>query len=93
MTDLHMPMLRQANPKDWEVVEALLIESGLPVDDLCADNLDDFLVAEDGVKLVGLIGLQLYVSPLWLAKYRFGPVEWMWRSLTYWERQPMRRPD
>ena len=60
MIDLHMPMLRQANPKDWEVIEALLIESGLPVDDLGADNLDGFLVAEDGVKLVGLIGLQLY---------------------------------
>ncbi len=42
------------------MIEALLIESGLPVDDLGADNLDGFLVAEDGVKLVGLIGLQLY---------------------------------
>jgi len=60
MIDLHMPKLRQASPKDWEVIEALLIESGLPVDDLGADNLDGFLVAEDGVKLVGLIGLQLY---------------------------------
>jgi uncharacterized protein len=34
---------------------------------------------------------QLVVSPLWLARYRFGPAEWLWRSLTYWERQPMRR--
>ena len=60
MTDLHMPTLRQASQKDWEVIEALLMESGLPIDDLGADNLDGFLVAEDGVKLVGLIGLQLY---------------------------------
>jgi amino-acid N-acetyltransferase len=36
------------------------MESGLPVDVLGADNLDSFLVAEDGGKLVGLIGLQLY---------------------------------
>jgi len=34
---------------------------------------------------------QLVISPLWLRHYRFGPVEWLWRSLTYWQRQPMRR--
>ena len=34
---------------------------------------------------------QLIVSPLWLKRYRFGPVEWLWRSLTYMKRQPMRR--
>ena len=35
--------------------------------------------------------LQLAVSPLWLARFRFGPCEWAWRSLTYGSRQPMRR--
>jgi len=35
--------------------------------------------------------LQLVVSPLWLARFRFGPAEWVWRSLTYWKVQPMRR--
>lgn len=34
---------------------------------------------------------QLVTSPLWLKYYRFGPIEWLWRSLTYGERQPMRR--
>jgi uncharacterized protein len=34
---------------------------------------------------------QLIASPVWLARYRFGPAEWLWRSLTYWKRQPMRR--
>jgi len=34
--------------------------------------------------------LQLIVSPLWLSRFRFGPMEWAWRSLTYWKRQPMR---
>lgn len=33
---------------------------------------------------------QLAWSPLWLARFRFGPFEWLWRSLTYWQRQPMR---
>lgn len=27
--------------------------------------------------------LQLGFSPLWLRHYRFGPVEWVWRALTY----------
>ncbi len=34
---------------------------------------------------------QLVWSPLWLTYFRFGPFEWLWRSLTYWQRQPMRR--
>ncbi len=33
---------------------------------------------------------QLAWSPWWLARYRFGPCEWLWRSLTYWRRQPLR---
>jgi uncharacterized protein len=35
--------------------------------------------------------LQLIVSPIWLRYYHFGPLEWVWRSLTYWKAQPMRR--
>ena len=35
--------------------------------------------------------LQLIVSPIWLQHFRFGPAEWVWRSLTYWKRQPMSR--
>lgn len=41
--------------------------------------------------VVVVIGLQMIVSPLWLRHYRFGPAEWLWRSLTYWRLQPMRR--
>ena len=32
---------------------------------------------------------QLIFSAIWLRYYRFGPFEWLWRSLTYWKRQPM----
>ena len=35
--------------------------------------------------------VQLVISPIWLAHFRFGPLEWLWRSLTYGVRQPMRR--
>lgn len=34
--------------------------------------------------------IQLSYSPLWLRHYRFGPAEWLWRSLTYRRRQPMK---
>ena len=34
---------------------------------------------------------QLIFSPLWLRYYKFGPIEWVWRSLTYLKKQPMRK--
>jgi uncharacterized protein len=34
--------------------------------------------------------IQLLVSPIWLKYLRYGPAEWLWRSLTYWRIQPMR---
>lgn len=40
---------------------------------------------------ISLFGLQILGSRWWLQRYRFGPVEWIWRSLTYGERQPFRR--
>lgn len=39
---------------------------------------------------VAIYSFQLVVSPLWLRHFRFGPVEWLWRSLTYGKLQPMR---
>jgi uncharacterized protein len=35
----------------------------------------------------------LIAAPIWLRHFRFGPLEWLWRSLTYVARQPMRRRD
>jgi uncharacterized protein len=34
--------------------------------------------------------IQVPLSVLWLRRYRFGPIEWLWRTLTYGEIQPMR---
>ncbi|TAE51338.1 MAG: DUF418 domain-containing protein [Bacteroidetes bacterium] len=41
--------------------------------------------------VIGIWVFQLIVSPIWLKYFRFGPLEWMWRSLTYWKKQPMLR--
>lgn len=40
--------------------------------------------------VLGIWLVQLTVSPIWLRRFRFGPMEWLWRSLTYKTRQPMR---
>ncbi len=46
--------------------------------------------AQAGI-VVAVWTLQLIVSPLWLRHFLFGPLEWLWRSLVYTERQPFRR--
>ena len=30
------------------------------------------------------------LSAMWLRAFRYGPFEWLWRSLTYWRLEPMR---
>lgn len=41
--------------------------------------------------VAGIWLFQLILSPLWLRYFRFGPLEWLWRSLTYQKLQPFRR--
>ncbi|PTL76477.1 DUF418 domain-containing protein [Vitiosangium sp. GDMCC 1.1324] len=58
-----------------------------------------------GLGLIGKVGpaasigltlaifcVQVVFSHWWLARFRFGPAEWVWRSLTYGKAQPMRQP-
>ncbi|WP_224248745.1 DUF418 domain-containing protein [Hyalangium gracile] len=40
---------------------------------------------------VGIFAVQIVLSHLWLSRFRFGPTEWVWRSLTYGKAQPMRK--
>jgi len=35
--------------------------------------------------------LEITWSHIWLRYFRFGPLEWLWRSLTYWKKQPWRK--
>jgi uncharacterized protein len=37
--------------------------------------------------------LQITWSHIWLRFFRFGPLEWAWRSLTYWKKQPMKKSN
>ena len=42
-----------------------------------------------GIAVV-IFGVQLLISVWWLPRFRFGPAEWLWRTLTYGKLQPMR---
>lgn len=54
------------------------------------------LGAKTGLLYVFLISLAIYViqiwySNLWLKYFRFGPVEWVWKCLTYWKWLPIKK--
>lgn len=46
--------------------------------------------AWQAVGVLGLLVLQALASRWWLARYRFGPVEWAWRCITYARFIPLR---
>ncbi len=48
--------------------------------------------ARQMVFVAALLAFQLLISPVWLKYFRYGPVEWLWRSLTYGQWQTFRRP-
>jgi uncharacterized protein len=35
--------------------------------------------------------LQILLARAWMSRFTLGPVEWLWRSLTYFKRQPLTR--
>ncbi len=38
---------------------------------------------------LAVFAFQVILSTIWLSYFQYGPVEWVWRSLTYGKRQPM----
>lgn len=40
---------------------------------------------------LGIFLIQIPLSKWWLSHFRFGPFEWLWRSLTYLHWQPMKK--
>jgi uncharacterized protein len=54
------------------------------------------LLGEYGASVWALAGLavfflQILFSKWWLSRFQFGPVEWLWRSLTYLKIQSLRK--
>jgi uncharacterized protein len=48
-------------------------------------------VGQFGIVLA-IWALQLFISSIWFRFFRMGPLESLWRSLTYWNPQPLREP-
>ena len=45
------------------------------------------------VATVILFAAQVVMSNWWLKRYRFGPMEWLWRGMTYGKFPSMRREE
>ncbi len=41
---------------------------------------------------IGVYVFQVFFSAAWLQRFRFGPLEWLWRTMMYGVIQPMKRP-
>jgi uncharacterized protein len=39
---------------------------------------------------LAIFAAQVAIAHVWLRWFRFGPAEWVWRSIVYWRPQPMR---
>lgn len=44
------------------------------------------------IALIWVVGfaVQIGLAHAWMRRFRFGPAEWLWRTLTYWQVQPMK---
>jgi uncharacterized protein len=40
-----------------------------------------------------VFAVQMVVSWMWLSRFRYGPLEWLWRGVTYWHVPPLRRSE
>lgn len=48
-------------------------------------NIEAFALA------IVILIIQMIISTYWLRRFNFGPIEWFWRSLTYFKWQPFVR--
>ncbi|MEL6975124.1 MAG: DUF418 domain-containing protein [Bacteroidota bacterium] len=40
---------------------------------------------------IGIIIVQMALSKLWLKHFKYGPLEWLWRSLTFFKLMPLKK--
>lgn len=53
--------------------------------------LGDYGAALWSALAIFVFGLQVVFSKWWLTNFYYGPVEWLWRSMTYLKLQPMKK--
>jgi uncharacterized protein len=37
--------------------------------------------------------IQLFLSTFWVKKFHYGPIEWLWRSVTYWKKPQWKKQN
>jgi uncharacterized protein len=47
------------------------------------DRIDQVVI------VIAIWSFQLIFSSMWMRVFRFGPCEWVWRTVSYWRLQPM----
>ena len=65
------------------VLGVIILRGWFDPTDLTRSDLAAFILA--------VWAVELWWSEAWLARYRYGPAEWLWRSGTYRRWQPLRR--
>ena len=40
--------------------------------------------------VIAMVLVQIPLCHLWLTHFRYGPMEWLWRAITYWQLPAMR---
>lgn len=54
------------------------------------NGYDSLSIAECVLLVIVIFAAQLVLSKYWLARFRYGPLEWLWRCISYWKVLPIR---
>ena len=58
---------------------------------ILTDLVQRFVIMPWVLLVLVVFAAQVALSHWWLARYRYGPVEWLWRAATYLQLPAMRR--
>ena len=85
--------LRRLEAVGRMALSAYLMQSVVVLSLLAIPPVAAAMTATTGLLLLFMVwGLLLVICPWWLRRFRFGPAEWLWRSLTYLRVQPLKVP-
>lgn len=88
---LTLPLARTGQMAFTNYLTQSLIMTGIYYGGRGLGLFGEHTLAEQVPIVLGIWALQLVWSPLWLSMFRYGPFEWVWRSLSFGRLMPMRR--
>jgi uncharacterized protein len=89
----HSPMLKPLDATGRMAFTNYIMQSLIATFIFYGHGFGYFGAVERWGQLLIVIGIwlfQIVFSVIWLKRFRYGPLEWLWRSLTYWKIQPMK---